>query len=176
MSILICLFYFFLFTVQFSKVIGVQALWKYCVYLPLSLSDPPCFGHDVHWCVSVRLSLPSSPSVHVQCPSLSQTCAPLCLRLTLSHSSFLSLFHIASKSVIYHVAKFVFHPLPQHFCYGLSLYCTEAVPTQQFNMQHSNATPGPSTPSSGCLPQFSFNEEVKASFAHFFFFNFQIQM
>lgn len=75
-----------------------------------------------------------------------------------------------SKSICdYYVAKFIFHPLRKYFWHGLNLDCTENLQTQQFYMQQSNATPRPSTPSSGCLPQFSFKEEVKISFIVFFF-------
>lgn len=66
--------FFFLFTVQVSKVMGVQALWKMLCWSAVSHSDPPCFCHDVHWCVFVFLSLPSRrecPPVRILGPSLS---------------------------------------------------------------------------------------------------------
>lgn len=104
----------------------------------------------------VFLSLPSCCEFRVLRPSLSPKCALLCFFVTQSYSSSLSLFHITCQKVIYHVANFVFHPHPKQFWHRLNLYFTEAVPTQQFYMQQSNATPRPSTPSSGCLPQFPF--------------------
>lgn len=125
----------------------------------ISLSDPPCFSHDVHWRVFVFLSLPScreSLSVRILRPSLSPKRALLCFSVTPSHSTSSVPFSHHMSKVICHVANFVFHPLPKQFWHRLSLYCTEAVPTQQFYMQQSNATPRPSTPSSGCLPQFPF--------------------
>lgn len=88
-----------------------------------------------------------------------------CLSVTPSHFSSQPLFHISQ--VNYHVANFVFHPLPKRLWHSLSLHCTEAVPTQQFYTQQSNATPRPSTPSSGCLPQFP-TKEVTAPFIQFF--------
>lgn len=77
----------------------------------------------------------------------------------------LSVFHITCQN-----AKFLFHPLLKNFWHSLNLYCTEALRTQQFYMQQSNATLGPSIPSSGCFPQFSFKEELTASFTPFFCF------
>lgn len=143
--------------------------------LSVSLSDPLCFTHNVHWCVFVFLSrLPCRESLSLcpyrpsftftkACPS----CASSWLHLTPLPFPFL-ISHV--KICDYDVAKFVFHPLPKYFWHSLEpILCTEALQTRQFYMQHSNATPRPSTPSSGCLPQFPFKEEAPASFTLFCF-------
>ncbi len=97
---------------------------KYVVYLPVSLSDPPCFGHDVHRCVSVFLSHPSSSSVCIQRPSLTQQRAPQTDCLTLPHRHFF-MSHVKISDLSR--CQIVFCPLPQHFWRSLSLYCTETV-------------------------------------------------
>lgn len=114
------------------------------------------------WCsrMCLRVSVPPFTSwISPPCPSLSPKRAlflPQCDSISLLLSAPFSTYHI-SKSVIYHVANFVFHPLPKHSWHSLRLHCTEAVPTQQFYMQQSNATQTRlSTPSCGCLPQFTF--------------------
>ncbi len=125
--------FFFLFTVQVSKVLGVQALWKM-----LCLSPSVILLASAMTFTDVFLSLPScreSLFVHILRPSLSPKRALLCFSVTPSRSSLLSLFKYHASKVTYHVANFVFHPFPKHFWHKLSLYCTEAVPTQQFYMQ-----------------------------------------
>lgn len=79
-----------------------------------------------------------------------------CPSLRHSSSSSLFLLHVTRQKVIHHVANFVFHPPLKLVAQTEPSLYTEAVPTQQFYMQQSNATPGPSTPSSGCLPLFPF--------------------
>lgn len=165
MFVLICLIFSF-YCLNFQSHRG-SGFMKSVVFICLSpsmiLPASIVLFTDVSLCFCPSLHLPLSVS------NIRYLYRGVPLRLTLSHSSSLSLFHVTLKSVNYHIAKFVFHPLPKHFWHSLGLYCTEAVPTQQFNMQQSNATPGPSTPSSGCLPHFSFNEEVIVSFIPFSF-------
>lgn len=105
---------------------------------------------DVSWCfcpylrvVNLSLSVSSVLPFHQSVPFL-------CLSVTRPNSSSCSSlspfsYHM-SKSVIYHVAKFVIHPHPKHSWHSLSLYCTEPVLTQQFYMQQSNATPWQALP------------------------------
>lgn len=74
MSVLICLLFFSFYCWSFQSHGRSGVMKKCCVDLPVSLSDPPCFSHDVRWCIFVLLSLPScreSVSVHILRPSLS---------------------------------------------------------------------------------------------------------
>lgn len=170
MSVLICLTFFFFFVLlKFPKSWEIRLYEKCC----LSACLLQWSSLLQSWCSLMCLCPPHPHMLWISLLSLSSVLhfhrsVPFpCLSVTPSpHSSFS--YHM-SKSVTYHVAKFVFHPLPKHFWHSLSLYCTEAVLTQQFYMQQINATPRPSTPSSGCLPQFPFKEDVTASFIHVFF-------
>lgn len=147
---------------------------KCCVYLlspSVMLPASVMMFTDVSSCFFLP-SRRESLSVRTLRPSLSPKRAlflPQCDSISLLLSAPFS-YHRKSKSVIYHVANFVFHPLLKHLWHSLSLHCSQAVPTQQFYMQQSNATPRPSTPSSGCLPQFSFQEDVNSIMHPFLFY------
>lgn len=160
----------FLFIVQVSKVMSVQAFWKMlclCACLPQWSSS---YSPDVHWCVFLLLSLPSrrdSLSVLTLYPS--PKCAVTCLSVTPLRSSSLSLFpRIYVRNCGLSRCQLCISSVPEHLWHRLSLYCVqEAVPTQ-FYMQQNNATPRPSTPSSGCLTKFPFIEDEN-SFQPLFF-------
>lgn len=63
MSVLICLTFFFSLYCWSFQSHGRSGFMKNAVYLPVSFSDPPCFSHDVHWCVFV-------PPTPICCESL----------------------------------------------------------------------------------------------------------
>lgn len=161
--------FFSLLLYQVSKVMGVQALRK---MLCLSAGLPQWSSLLQSWCSLMCLCVsvpplmlwtlypyPPSFTFTKACPSLPQ-CDSISLILSVPFS-----FHMP-QSVIYHDANFVFHPLHKHCWHRLSLQrlCRH----NSFYMQQSNATPRPSTPSSGSLPQFPIEEEVKGHSSRFF--------
>lgn len=139
---------------------GVQALWEMLCLSAVSLSDPVslCFCPSLP-VVDLSLSVSSVLHFHQSVPFLASACLHLTPPpITCQNQWFITLPNL------------YFHLLPDHFWHSLSLYCTETVLTQQFYMQQNNATPGPSTPSSGCLLQFPFKERGTASFIQLVFF------
>lgn len=131
MSVLICCRLFFPFYCSSFQSRGSSGFMKNAVFIWLSYSVV-LFASvmkftDVYCVFPVPPLLVISPSVS----PLSPKCALSCLGVTPSHSS---TFMSQVKSVISHIANFVFHSLHHHFRHILSLYCKEAVLAQQFYM------------------------------------------
>lgn len=122
-----------------------------------------CFCPSLHVVNLCLCPYPPSFTFTKACPSLRQRDS---ISLLLSVPFLISHVKISDLSRCQLCISSTYNTI-QHLRHRLSLFCTEAVPTQQFYMQQSNATPRPSTPSSGGLPPSPFKEEVLESFIQF---------
>lgn len=157
-DLICCWLFFFLFTVQVSKVMGVQALWKCCVYLAVLLSGPLCFSHEVHW---HALCFQSTPPFYCH--------QSLCVHILHFHENklFLALawLHLTPRVTFMSHVKISYFSRRQlciSFTSGTHWACTvqRLCWHNSFIWQQSNATPRPSTPSTGCLSQFPSKEKL----------------
>lgn len=140
----------FLFTVQVSKVMGVQASWKmlcFCACLPQWSSS---YSPDVHWCVFSLLSLPSrrdSLSVLNLYPSPSPKCAVTCLSVTPLQSSCLSLFHVLQvRNGGLSRCQLCISLSPEHLWHRLSLHCVQRLCRHSFICNKTMQLPGQALP------------------------------
>lgn len=152
MVILICWFWFvfFLFIVPVSKLRGVNTgcmtkkknmlLMFACIF-----SEPPCYSHDVHCCVSVFLSL--CPL----CPSPKRA-----LEGDTSISSLSGCFFTSQvKNWWFDCCQLCISPLFQTSPAQIRLLMSaDVVHTPLLHMATSNATHSPTTPSGGYLSHF----------------------
>lgn len=150
-------FYFILFFSVYFPSHRVKALWNIrFMFLCPSLSLPVSLRCVFAFPSSLRvMDLPSVPSVLHLCQGLT-----LLVSVMPSCSSSLSLFHVSCQSLWFITLPNLYFVHITNTCGTVWNYTVQRL--QQLNMQQSNATPMPSTPSSGHLPQFSFEEEASA--------------
>lgn len=153
MSVLICFIFFFPFYCSSLQSYGSTGCMENAVFICVCLLQWSSLLQA--WCSLMCLRVSVSPFmswIPPPRPTLSPKRALPRLSVTPSHSSSLSLFHITGQNQrFYHICQLSMSsssltPLAQiePILYSLCWH-------NSFIWQQSNATPKPSTPSSGCL-------------------------
>lgn len=144
--------------------------------LSVSLSDPLCFTHNVHWCVFVFLSrLSCRESLSLSISSIlhfHQSVPFLCLIVSPSHSSSLSLSHITCQNLWLSRCQICISPtsqilLAQSWTYTVQRLCRHDSFICNTAMQH----PGQALPLVDVCLSFLSRKKYRHHSLFFFFFS-----